>query len=284
MSLAEINADDATGDIKRIYGAIEAALGVRLVNLVYRHLATVPGALEWAWAVVGQPFQTGVIQEHSEVLVSLVTDVNHEQLAKRKGSGLGSCLTSIEHSRVCNTLNAYNRANPMNVIGLLVIALGLKAGRQARFHPPEATISTTLPELLPLGRLEGLNPQITETLNTLASLTVDGETRIVPSLYRHFINWPVFLTQLVDWLEPLSTGGTIDKISMKVFVRANEIAKQVFSALPAVEPGSVSPDIETRHALIKTIEIFPPTICRMIVIGAILCDALRRPGSSGNVG
>ncbi|MEC7489445.1 MAG: hypothetical protein VYA17_07645 [Pseudomonadota bacterium] len=284
MSLAEINADDATGDTKRIYEAIEVALGVRLVNLVYRHLATVPGALEWAWAVVGQPFQTGVIKEHSEVLVSLVTGVNDGQLAKGGGSEVGSCLTSTEHSIVCDTLSAYNRANPMNAIGLLVIALALKAGRPARFHRPEVVISTTLPELLPLGRLEGLNPQITETLNTLASLTADGEPRIVPSLYRHFINWPAFLTELVDWLEPLSTGGTIDRISMQILVRANEIAKQVFSELPVVEPVSVSPDIETRSTLIKTIEIFPPTICRMIVIGAMLCDALRRPGLSGTVG
>ncbi|CAN0574755.1 unnamed protein product, partial [Laminaria digitata] len=41
--LQEIAAENASGDIKAIYGALEQALGVRLVNLVYRHLATGPG-------------------------------------------------------------------------------------------------------------------------------------------------------------------------------------------------------------------------------------------------
>ena len=48
---------DASGVTLEIYQSIEASLGVRLVNLVYRHLATVPGALEWAWAVVGEGFE-----------------------------------------------------------------------------------------------------------------------------------------------------------------------------------------------------------------------------------
>ena len=55
MSLPELRAEDAKGNIKLIYQAIENALGVRLVNLVYRHLATVPGTLEWSWGVVGKP-------------------------------------------------------------------------------------------------------------------------------------------------------------------------------------------------------------------------------------
>jgi len=39
--------------------------------------------------------------------------------------------------------------------------------------------------------------------------------------------------------------------------------------------GAVLPDAATRDALLKTIEIFPPTICRMIVIGGLLHTALR---------
>jgi len=36
--LSEVSANDATGVTLEIYRSIEAALGVRLVNLVYRHL------------------------------------------------------------------------------------------------------------------------------------------------------------------------------------------------------------------------------------------------------
>ena len=39
-ALPEIPINEATGVTLEIYQSIEAALGVRLVNLVYRHLAT----------------------------------------------------------------------------------------------------------------------------------------------------------------------------------------------------------------------------------------------------
>ncbi|MEX2453727.1 MAG: hypothetical protein WD470_03430, partial [Rhodospirillaceae bacterium] len=57
--LAELPLRDASGDVRAVYDALAAALGVRLVNLVYRHLATVPGCLEWAWSTVGDDFRTG---------------------------------------------------------------------------------------------------------------------------------------------------------------------------------------------------------------------------------
>src|SRR5207249_2369114 len=47
--LAEISERAATGEIAAIYAELRATLGVPLVNLVFRHMATVPGCLEWAW-------------------------------------------------------------------------------------------------------------------------------------------------------------------------------------------------------------------------------------------
>ena len=69
--LPERSVKEATGVTSEIYRSIEAALGVRLVNLVYRHLATIPGALEWAWAVVGDGFSEGIYQQRSAPLVRL---------------------------------------------------------------------------------------------------------------------------------------------------------------------------------------------------------------------
>ena len=68
-ALPEIPIIEATGVTLEIYQSIESALGVRLVNLVYRHLATFPGALEWAWAVVGTGFQEGVYRDQSYTLI-----------------------------------------------------------------------------------------------------------------------------------------------------------------------------------------------------------------------
>ena len=42
----------ATGQTAQLFADIRATVGVRVVNLVWRHLATVDGALPWAWAAV----------------------------------------------------------------------------------------------------------------------------------------------------------------------------------------------------------------------------------------
>jgi hypothetical protein len=40
----------ATGTTAELFADIRATVGVRVVNLVWRHLATMDGALPWAWA------------------------------------------------------------------------------------------------------------------------------------------------------------------------------------------------------------------------------------------
>ena len=42
----------ATGETAELFADIRATVGVRVVNLVWRHLATLDGALPWAWAAV----------------------------------------------------------------------------------------------------------------------------------------------------------------------------------------------------------------------------------------
>ena len=39
----------ATGETAAIFADIRQVLGVDVVNLIWRHLATMDGALPWAW-------------------------------------------------------------------------------------------------------------------------------------------------------------------------------------------------------------------------------------------
>ena len=126
--LSEVSANDATGVTLEIYRSIEAALGVRLVNLVYRHLATKPGALEWAWGVVGEGFSNGAYGQRSALLTEMAagSSVGREVVGTISLAAAG--LNSVETSAVIETLDAYNRANPMNAVSLRVIALALREG------------------------------------------------------------------------------------------------------------------------------------------------------------
>ena len=52
---------DATGVTAAIYADIRAVLGVGVVNLIWRHLATMPGALPWAWETVRPLYVSGAL-------------------------------------------------------------------------------------------------------------------------------------------------------------------------------------------------------------------------------
>jgi len=268
--LDELPVGDAVGEIKTIYAAIESALSVKLVNLVYRHLATVPGALEWAWGTVGPAFENGVFAERSRDLVMTAVPAPSDAVFLGRAG-----LSEREGRAVLETIDAYNRANPMNALSLRVIASALEAGRPALWTPPVATDTRTLPSLLPMTPLDGVRDETMETLYRLAYLTTGDDRGLVPSLFRHFTVWPELLAQLADWLEPLAADGVIEQQVASVTKAADSIAREIFGQLDPPGDGAVLPDEATRSALLKTIEIFPPTICRMIVIGGLLRSALK---------
>lgn len=263
--MSELPADKATGNIRNIYDAIEAALGVRLVNLVYRHLATVPGALEWAWYTVGASFEAGVFARRASALVAGLPAPPDRRISLEAAG-----LTGIEAAQVFATLDAYNRANPMNAISLRVIALALEAGRPAGRVFVRRRAMEDLPALLPMMSLDDMTPATRGLMLRLTRLTTGRDTKIVPSLFRHFAPWPDLLVRLAEAMETMTAGGAIESQSQHVFERADRIAQDIFRDLPAPPEEAVLPDPEIRKALAETIEIFPPTICRMIVIAGLL--------------
>ncbi|TDG23506.1 hypothetical protein E2C05_26430, partial [Paracraurococcus ruber] len=58
-ALPEIREAEAPPDIAAIYAALKRTSGVPLVNLIHRHLATLPGVLPWAWQAIRPPLEDG---------------------------------------------------------------------------------------------------------------------------------------------------------------------------------------------------------------------------------
>ena len=58
----------ATGEIAEIFADIRGVLGVEVVNLVWRHLATIPLALPWAWGILGPLYIDGTIAAEAAAL------------------------------------------------------------------------------------------------------------------------------------------------------------------------------------------------------------------------
>jgi hypothetical protein len=48
-SVPSVSEAAATGEIAEIYSDIRNTLGTSVVNLIWRNMATMPGALRWTW-------------------------------------------------------------------------------------------------------------------------------------------------------------------------------------------------------------------------------------------
>src|SRR6185295_7738918 len=66
-SVPSVLESDARGEIADIYADIRKVLGTSVVNLIWRNLATMPGALEWTWSAV-RPLYLGEAPLHAEAV------------------------------------------------------------------------------------------------------------------------------------------------------------------------------------------------------------------------
>src|SRR6185437_11803063 len=71
--LAELTEDRATGRIAVIYDEIRRFSGVPYVSSLQRYIATMPGALEWAWDALRPALASGAIQQTGWRLADQVT-------------------------------------------------------------------------------------------------------------------------------------------------------------------------------------------------------------------
>lgn len=66
-SVPAISEADATGETAELYADIRQVLGAGVVNLIWRNLATLPGALRWVWSSV-RPLYLGAGPIHAEMV------------------------------------------------------------------------------------------------------------------------------------------------------------------------------------------------------------------------
>jgi hypothetical protein len=120
-TLSELSEADAPNHIRIIYRDIRDTCGVPMVALIFRHLATYPGVLEEVWNGIGPLLQNGYMQEVSARVAQNVSSgrlLSPIEENARKLMGL----TSEDVGLLRKTLDAYNRANPINLLSMLSLA------------------------------------------------------------------------------------------------------------------------------------------------------------------
>lgn len=256
--LPEIPEAEAEGAIAELYEDIRTVLGLPLVNLVYRHLAVEPHRLDSAWRELRPNLTDVAIDAGAEELVGLARlDAPAIPAAALHATGL----RPSDLPAVAATLDAYNHANPRNLIALFALERGAPGGGLAR---PAAR--TEPAELLPMAEIASLDPVVLALLHEMAKpFAGRGEATLIPGLLRHFAERPSLLALFWTVLQPLARGRTVARKGNVVARRAAKLA----DTLP--HPVRATTDGETRAVLRQ----FTRTIPRMIVAGIVLRDALE---------
>ena len=267
----------ATTEIAAIYNDIRRVTRTPLVNLIYRHLATMPGALPWVWSLIRPPLLAGVIEAAADRVVA-ATDLpvlppfSPQEL---QSAGLeGAHGESGQMAR--RVLWAYNRGNRLNMVSLSAVWLLLDHGAsdvpRPAPHPTPAVVALSdepLPAIPPIQTLDTLDPATASRLADIAAL--HGGGGVLPSLYLHLANWPGFLALAYERLAPLLRDGVVRTSGEETCVHVESEARGIVPLLTTDVPAP-----HDQLAAIRTVlgQFAHHLIPEMIPVGVSLARAM----------
>lgn len=244
MSLPEIREADAPPDVAAIYAGLRSAYGVPLVNLIWRHFATLPGVLPWAWESVRPALP----------LLPAATERLRAALEPLPTLALGSQAAALA--------SLYNRGNLSN----LIILTALLRGKQGHAVVPLAAPPAMLPDPPPLPRLAALDERTRIAVLALARLHGHAGG-VIPTLYLHLAHWPELLPPLYSALQPMIAMGRVATLREAAIAAASHEAEGLRPYL-ATPP---EPPAETLATVRATLAQFTGRVIpEMVPIGMML--------------
>lgn len=265
--LPELAESAASGEKARIYAEMRRLGAVPMVALIFRHLATLPGGIEWTWNAIGPAWRSGTLQE---MAWKIAGDAPVEPLApfpREALAALGVDDAGVEEIR--NVARAYNLANPVNLLTVTCLSRALDGAQATVALDHRAWTPPPAPDpLVAMTAPSDMSPEVTALLELVAAPGGSGGPRVVQSLYRHFAHRPQFLALLVTALLPRFRDGSIDRgvIAIRSAMdRAADAIVPKLSAPPAPDPG-----------IGAAFERFGFVIPQMIVVGSLIFSATSR--------
>ncbi len=252
--VAAIPEAGATGAVAAIFADIRAITRVGVVNLIWRHLATIPGGLEWAWQSVRPRYEDGALADAADRLRAGLVVPDLGRLA----------LPDPATGRI---LAAYDRTNVRALLALcaLLARLGGVAARATLTGVARDEAELPLPAL---PTLDGLAPDTAALVLRLNQLGAGRPDPILASMYRHLAYWPDFLAAIEGRLAPLTLRPMIDAALAAARVEGRAFAPTL-ADLPGLPAASVP---QVRAALTRFAE---DALARMVVI----CASVRKATS-----
>jgi hypothetical protein len=271
-SVASVAETAASGEIAEIYSDIRATLGTSVVNLIWRNLATLPGALRWTWSTL-RPLYLGAAADHAEAVRHTLKLPDVPPLSPDTLSAAGLDRTALTAIRT--TLNSYYHTNALALVALsaLLERYDPSAGDPA---PPSASVAATDRNELPaLPLMTALAPEVQRLIAELNQFGEDTDPLLIASMYRHLAYWPPYLAVVRTMLAPLQADGRLNALTRSARALGRAHGRALVSRLaPGDPPGS----LEAALASCKLFVEHP--IARMTGICAIIRRATPEPAQA----
>jgi hypothetical protein len=271
--LPELPEAEATGTKREIYEEIKRLCGVPIVALIYRHLATIPGGLEWTWSLLRPAMTAGLLQERAWELADRTSIPRMLSIPCPALRLVG--ITREDEASITQVITAFNRSNPVNIMALRCLCSHLNgdgAGVENRtlpmrhWSPPP--ISPSLPPMVDPNEMQPALRQVVASFKTRGD---PQESPLWPSLYRHLAQWPGLLAIVAVTLKP--HFNQIDQVTARFRSEIDLAAAELAGAM--TPPCDIAPpDVEQRRQLQSAIDDFTMMIPEMVVVGAMLQQAL----------
>lgn len=265
--VAAIGEAEASGDIAALFADIRATLGVGVVNLIWRHLATIEGALPWAWTTVRPLYVEGVIEAEAERMRERMRLLDLPRVPAEVLAAVGIDSTAL--AGVKTVLATYDRSNTMNLLALSALLASLD-GNVASGGQVGADRTGGVDGVLPKLLTEAdVSPETWALVRRLNMLGERDEGRVLASMYRHLAHWPGVLGLTWALLAPADADGSLSGAIADNLATAKARARALAGRLKPSSAADLPP--AQRQAARRAITLFVDhpigkmvTICRML--------------------
>lgn len=242
-TLPEIRESEAEGRIAILFADIRATQGAGNVNYIWRHLATIPGALEYSWAACRE--REREIHAFGEKIWSHACAAMAQDPSLRPDTG-------ELPEQVCEVLESYAQGNRWNLAAVSAL-LGRPLGPSA---PPRRAAPDSREAIPPAPRFQELSTELRAIVDSLSCAGPAADTPIRPTLWGHLALFP-------DVLRALSPA-------MDAILRSPPFAMAHRSLLELCTTGADLQPSGLNEAAVTSLRFFKHRIAEMTLVGATL--------------
>lgn len=271
-SVPSVSEVAATGEIAAIYADIRHTLGTSVVNLIWRNLATMPGALPWTWSSV-RPLYIGPAARHAEAVRRSLDLPNVPPLSADALTAAGIGQAALKDIRTI--LDSYHHTNALALVVLTALLEHYDPTHAVAVQPSETISPSAHTELPPLPPMASLPPEVQRLIGELNEFGADTAPLLIASMYRHLAYWPPYLTIVRTLLAPAQADGSLNALTRSAHALGRDHG-QILSR--QLDPPHPPPSMQ--DALASCRLFVEHSIARMTGICAVIRRATPAPAST----